>query len=60
MVLKQANNHKKLEREFELLNKKNEVRRKSFRNHHLILKEQADSQSIRVSKRLERFSSQNR
>ncbi|OTP27772.1 MULTISPECIES: hypothetical protein [Enterococcus] len=60
MILKQENTHKKLEREFELLSQKNEIRRKLFRNHHLTLKEQADSQSIRVSKRLDRFSSQNR
>lgn len=60
MILKKENTHKKLEREFELLNQKNEIRRKSLRNHHLTLKEQTDSQSLRVSKRLERFSSQNR
>ncbi|MFB8552460.1 hypothetical protein [Enterococcus casseliflavus] len=60
MILEQPNMQKKFEKEFKLLEKKNSVRSKSFRKHHLLLREQANSQEARVSKRLEQFNSQSR
>lgn len=60
MILKQSNGQKKLKKEFESLEKKNEMRCKTFRAHHKDLRNQTISQSDRVSKRINQFSSQNK
>lgn len=60
MIRKQADTQKQIKKEFEFIEKKNKLQRESFRSQHLALREHLNSQSNRVTNRLERFNPQNK